>query len=136
MRKPTNPKETAQIARLEAGDFAAFKQELLASVRLYADIEAGRTCMGSPVLAENVLAGIEWQIDALARGVVPSAPSPPPERAFAEAVARVALRAMEKYAMVLVGGFSGEPVYPEAFVAAVGEYWEHGRPRGVDSGGA
>lgn len=58
-------------------------------------------------------------------------PGPYPERAFAEKVARVALHAMERWGMVLLGRYSRDPVYPEAFVEAVVTMWERGRPTGA-----
>jgi hypothetical protein len=56
---------------------------------------------------------------------------PYPERVFAEKVARVALVAAERTGMDLVGRYSREPVYPEAFVEAVATAWERGRPVGA-----
>ena len=60
-----SPHEEVQRARLDAGDFGAFKASLLESVQLYADTEAGRKGMGSPVMARLVYAGIESQLDML-----------------------------------------------------------------------
>jgi len=54
-----------QRERIKLGDFAGFRAALLESIQLYADTEAGRSGMGSPVMAQLVLSGIESQIDML-----------------------------------------------------------------------
>jgi len=60
-----SPHEEVQRARLDAGDFGAFMASLLESGQLYADTEAGRKGMGSPVMARLVYAEIESQLDML-----------------------------------------------------------------------
>jgi hypothetical protein len=72
---PKTEREAKQRARLEAGDTAAFKASLLESVPLYADTEAGRRGVGSPVMAQLVLHGIERDINNVSEGS-PARPTP------------------------------------------------------------
>lgn len=72
---PRNPREVEQLARLKARDLDGFVAVLLESVRLFADTEAGRQGMGSPVLAAVVYAGIERQIAMLVGAALGAPPA-------------------------------------------------------------
>jgi len=73
---PRTPHEAEQIENLAIGDFVAFRKAMLAQVQLYADTEAGRSGMGSPVLAQLVLGSIERDIDLALRSAprIPNSP--------------------------------------------------------------